>query len=286
MTAPPSLGRRLGLVAGYAGLMAVNVLSGMGKLPLISGEAGPSNAVVSGRWPTLVTPAGYAFAIWGPIFLIQGSTVIWSLLPAKQGSAKAKAINAVAPAWLAMWTFENLWQFVFVNAPMAPDAGIPEQLRCFVPASALLCAAYASSLAACRRLKAVQDKAGSKGAVGPLLELPAAMNAGWLSAATCIGTALALESMQGGPEKASHAPALALAASAGVGGLLSLRSWGAGWLGLGYAGAVMWALQAVRFGPVTPTDVQTLAFGGMCTLGVAAGVAALSGAGSSTEKKD
>eukprot|EP00287_Rhodomonas_sp_CCMP768_P006257 CAMPEP_0196724844 /NCGR_PEP_ID=MMETSP1091-20130531/6574_1 /TAXON_ID=302021 /ORGANISM="Rhodomonas sp., Strain CCMP768" /LENGTH=294 /DNA_ID=CAMNT_0042067035 /DNA_START=8 /DNA_END=892 /DNA_ORIENTATION=- len=266
----PSQTKRIALVLGYAGLMSVNILAGMGKLPLISGNPGPNNAELSGRWPTRLTPAGYAFAIWGPIFLVQGVAVAWSAFPAKRASPKARAINAIAPAWLAMWTFENLWQFTFVNAPMASSATMGEQLRCFVPCSALLCAAYGSSLAACKRLKAARAPGTAAGVVGPLIELSSGVNAGWLSAASCIGAALVLESLMGGSAQASSAPAIALACAAGAGGMLSLRAWGAGWLGLGYTGAVMWALQAVRYGPATPADVQALAYGGVCALGAAA----------------
>jgi len=49
--------RRAALIAGYGGLIAVNIASGMGTF-------GPSNAQVSRAVPTAITPAGYAFAIW------------------------------------------------------------------------------------------------------------------------------------------------------------------------------------------------------------------------------
>ena len=35
-----------------------------------SGQFGPTNGEISDRYPTLIVAAGYAFAIWGPIFLL------------------------------------------------------------------------------------------------------------------------------------------------------------------------------------------------------------------------
>ena len=36
-----------------------------------------SNKQISERYPTLITPAGWAFAIWGPIFLLEGGFCYW-----------------------------------------------------------------------------------------------------------------------------------------------------------------------------------------------------------------
>ena len=57
---------RLGLAAGYAALLAVNGIYGSGAFGV------PTNADISGAYPSPVTPAGFTFAIWGPIFLLQG----------------------------------------------------------------------------------------------------------------------------------------------------------------------------------------------------------------------
>ena len=37
-----------------------------------TGLLGPTNGEISDRYPTLIVAAGYAFAIWGPIFLLDG----------------------------------------------------------------------------------------------------------------------------------------------------------------------------------------------------------------------
>ena len=95
---PPSLAQRGLLVLGYGALIAVNVASGMGAF-------GPSNAVVSNAHPTAITPAGYAFAIWGLIFMLEGSGVVYGSLPCDGPlSVRSVSIHAVHAPWLAMWT--------------------------------------------------------------------------------------------------------------------------------------------------------------------------------------
>lgn len=43
---------------------------------------------MSAEFPTLFTPAGWAFSIWGLIFLAEGVFSLWQLLPTN-GASKA-----------------------------------------------------------------------------------------------------------------------------------------------------------------------------------------------------
>jgi hypothetical protein len=43
--------------------------------------------VVSETYPTLFTPAGWAFSIWGVIFLLEGAFSLYQLTPAVRGTA-------------------------------------------------------------------------------------------------------------------------------------------------------------------------------------------------------
>ena len=61
---------RVAIAAGYAVLLAVNGIFGSGAFGV------PTNAEVSDAYPTNVTPAGLTFAIWGPIFLLQGVSCV------------------------------------------------------------------------------------------------------------------------------------------------------------------------------------------------------------------
>lgn len=42
---------------------------------------------VSEAYPTLFTPAGWAFSIWGIIFLLEGAFSVYQLTPSARGSA-------------------------------------------------------------------------------------------------------------------------------------------------------------------------------------------------------
>lgn len=43
------------------------------------GTFGPDNASLSARYPTLLIAAGYAFAVWGPVFLLGLALAVWQL---------------------------------------------------------------------------------------------------------------------------------------------------------------------------------------------------------------
>eukprot|EP00960_Hanusia_phi_P062189 765080-Hanusia_phi.AAC.2 len=210
---------KLAMAGGYGALIAVNAMA-------MNGTMGPTNAKISGLWPTSITPAGYAFSIWGIIFLLQGGGVVLSLASRSpdRSSVTLKNAAAVCKPWLLMWTAQNLWQLVFVHAPQSQSAPVSSQLAVFLPCSFFLCAAYASALEACRRLKEVESNAASS----LFLRLPSAINAGWLSAASCIGVALVGQSIAGGKEELGAALPVALAGTASVGAMASLYSWGAG----------------------------------------------------------
>jgi hypothetical protein len=68
-----------------------------------------TNADVSNAHPTAITPAGYAFSIWGLIFFLQSLFAVWSLFPLRN----LKVLLNVAPFIVTSWYFEMLWTFAF-----------------------------------------------------------------------------------------------------------------------------------------------------------------------------
>ncbi|WP_226940781.1 hypothetical protein, partial [Pseudomonas sp. K5] len=53
-------------------------------MPLVAwlsqtGQFGPTNGAISDRYPTLLVAAGYAFSIWGLIFLWDVAFGLWQL---------------------------------------------------------------------------------------------------------------------------------------------------------------------------------------------------------------
>lgn len=74
---------------------------------------GQTMGTVSAKYPTLLTPAGYAFSIWGLIFLGLAIYAVWQLLPAQRqlslpdALAKPLALaNAATGAWVVLFAYE------------------------------------------------------------------------------------------------------------------------------------------------------------------------------------
>lgn len=88
---------------------------------------GMTSGEVSGLYPTLITPAGYAFSIWGLIYLGLLAFGIYQLLPAASQNASTFAlenrdyirrlliVNLVGNAlWLLAFHYQFIWASVMV----------------------------------------------------------------------------------------------------------------------------------------------------------------------------
>jgi len=91
-------------------MVAVNGLAG--STTLIGGKV---TAEISNANPTLVTPAGYAFSIWGLIYLLLGVFVIYQALPRTRTDRFQEDVgwlfvlsSALNIAWLFAWQYEAL----------------------------------------------------------------------------------------------------------------------------------------------------------------------------------
>ena len=70
---------------------------------------------VSAKYPTPLTPAGYAFSIWGLIFLGLGLYAVWQLLPAQRRHVLPDAVarplavaGAATSAWVVLFAHEQI----------------------------------------------------------------------------------------------------------------------------------------------------------------------------------
>jgi hypothetical protein len=84
-------------------------------MPLVAwfsqqGAFGPSNAAVSDRYPTLVVAAGYAFAIWGLIFLLDIAYGIWQTSASRRADV---ALSRIAPFTAAGFALTAAWMPLF-----------------------------------------------------------------------------------------------------------------------------------------------------------------------------
>ena len=104
-----SLVDRAGNIVAYSITIVVNVLSN--TLPIND----QSVAEVSARYPSLFTPAGFTFSIWGVIYLALLVFVVWQALPGQRDNPKIARlspwfkVNCIAnAAWLIAWHYDQL----------------------------------------------------------------------------------------------------------------------------------------------------------------------------------
>ncbi len=74
------------------------------------GTFGPTNAAVSAEYPTLLLAAGYAFAIWGLIFLFDVIHGFWQATGARRRDA---TLDAIAPWTLGGFVLTAAWMPLF-----------------------------------------------------------------------------------------------------------------------------------------------------------------------------
>ena len=93
-------------------ILTVLVNSLAGSTTILGGK---DTAQISDANPTLITPAGYVFSIWGVIYILLGIFVVFQVLPSEKGNDYKKNIgwlfvlsSILNIAWLFLWQFEYL----------------------------------------------------------------------------------------------------------------------------------------------------------------------------------
>lgn len=75
-----------------------------------TGVFGPTNGAISDRYPTPIVGAGYAYAIWGPIFLLDVVYGTWQCLNRRADAA----LRRIRPLTAAMgFALTSLWMMAF-----------------------------------------------------------------------------------------------------------------------------------------------------------------------------
>lgn len=133
-----------------------------------TGVFGPTNGAISDRYPTLIVAAGYAFAIWGPIFVLD---VIYGTRQCFERQA-IPSLRRIRPLTAAGFALTSLWMIVF-------------SLQWFWLALAIIWASLACLLGA-----AWQVSRTARHDRGPWWQwLPLSLHAGWLSLAVFLNVA-------------------------------------------------------------------------------------------------
>ena len=95
-------------------------------MPLVAwltntGTFGPDNGTMSDRYPTLLVAAGYAFAIWGLIFLLDLAYAAWQLTGERKQDPTlshiapwAAAGFALTTVWMPLFAMSQFWLCLLV----------------------------------------------------------------------------------------------------------------------------------------------------------------------------
>mmetsp|Transcript_111884 Transcript_111884/g.349603 ORF Transcript_111884/g.349603 Transcript_111884/m.349603 type:complete len:294 (-) Transcript_111884:91-972(-) len=116
-----------------------------------------------------LTPAPYAFAIWGIIYFLEYALVCWQLLP----SARTDLLRRVSPWWCGANACQVLWCCTF--RPRFDSPGL-------LWISAVALSGIAACLDRAHALVALRREASG----GPILYAPITLHYGWTTAAALV----------------------------------------------------------------------------------------------------
>lgn len=96
-----------GNLVAFAFVIVMNTLSN--ALP-INGQSMPE---ISAKYPSLFTPAGFTFSIWGVIYIALLAFVAWQAMPAQRSNQRVVSISRYFQAncllnglWLVVWHYD------------------------------------------------------------------------------------------------------------------------------------------------------------------------------------
>ena len=99
---------RWGNIVAFVATVIMNGLAGSSTI-----VGGKVTAEISDAYPTLITPAGFTFAIWGVIYLLLGVFVVYQALPSQKEKGYIEKIgpffvlsSVLNIAWLFLWQYE------------------------------------------------------------------------------------------------------------------------------------------------------------------------------------
>lgn len=78
----------------------------------LTGIYGGTNTELSSKYQTLVTPSGWAFSIWGPIFMWEAVFVLAQFLPSFRQSI---LVMKVSPWWWSLCIMQIAWTVAFAQ---------------------------------------------------------------------------------------------------------------------------------------------------------------------------
>ncbi|KAK1739941.1 hypothetical protein QTG54_009700 [Skeletonema marinoi] len=203
--------RLLGIINTAAYLL--NALETFGYGPFSSHfSADQNNATISDKYQTIITPFGFAFSIWGVIFLMQAVFCYVCTFWGEEYSAHPLVVNGVSYYYLLACLAQTAWSPAFAYEKMPLAAVL---MGCIlIP---LIVIAVKQNHA---RTKAIQNKQHHveffRGKYYWLLQFPFELHLGWIMAAFVLNVNLLLVSSSGTAQVVAGAISLGLLGCAAI----------------------------------------------------------------------
>lgn len=189
-------------IANLVALVAVLIVNTLANLLPLNGL---NTGEISDGFPSLFTPAGYVFSIWGLIYLLLTAFVVYQALPAQRSNQRLGRLSYMFVwssffnvAWLFSWHYQVIWL---------------SQL--------LMLGLLAALITAYLRLRI--GRAGTRGLERWLVDLPFSVYLGWITVATVANTSIFLLDLGWNGSGFASALTIGVIAVAAVIGLLALR---------------------------------------------------------------
>ena len=114
-----------GNILAFIFTLAIN---GLANTSILGGK---TTAQISNQYPTLITPAGYVFAIWGIIYALLAMFVIYQVRPSQQNKEYQNQISVLfilSSIFNVAWIF--LWGYNYIAASVIPILGLLCMFSC------------------------------------------------------------------------------------------------------------------------------------------------------------
>jgi len=161
--------------ANIVAFITTLIVNGLSNTTLIGGK---TTAEVSNSYPTLITPAGYVFAIWGIIYILLGVFLVYQALPSQKDKPFQKQVSVL---FILTSVFNIVWLFFWQNE--------------LLPISvAVIFAFLASLIAIYLRLNIGKSNVGLKEKL--CVHVPFSVYLGWVTIATIANISVTLVSVK------------------------------------------------------------------------------------------
>jgi benzodiazapine receptor len=150
------------------------VVNGLANTAVLNGK---TTGEISDAYPTLVTPAGYVFSIWGLIYALLAAFVVFQALPSQKQKPFQNQIGVLfilSSVFNVVWLF--LWQYEYITLSVI-----------------LMFALLATLIAIYLRLNIGRQSVSTRERLA--VHLPFSVYLGWITIATIANVAAALVSI-------------------------------------------------------------------------------------------